>query len=304
MNLIFFLSNIHLFDIFTLKCFLKKFCEVNNNITVKLLILINVYNYSNEFIFSDIPNLEIKIYDKYIDDFIITTDAPFSMNNNNIYINGFVGVSHYLGIRTRDIECNIYHIYNYFNNIIKHVNNNYNTNYNLIPENFKELSSIPYTNIDDFLEFKKNKKIIFYYNVLPCSGQPVPIRNHDIIIEKLADFYKDYYIICSNITNVNRSNVFDTIKLFKNKYSECCENAAKNINYALNSDYIIIHDVGVCYYILNDKIYDYKGKIIHINNEHFYYNVLSSTLNINNYKELTVANEEELSNNIHKIMEL
>jgi len=301
MELIFFSYNQHIGDTVLFKTFIKKFCECNNNYNFKMIIVNNSYKYHNSFIFSDIPNLHL-IYDN---NYNFNIWSPINIINNNIYINIWIGASQNIfNIKSLDIVCNLFKITNYYNTIIEYINNNYNTNYNLIPKNYNELIIIPYTNIDNFLEFKKNKKIIFYYNVLPCSGQPVPIRNHDIIIEKLADFYKDYYIICSNITNVNRSNVFDTIKLFKNKYSECCENAAKNINYALNSDYIIIHDVGVCYYILNDKIYDYKGKIIHINNEHFYYNVLSSTLNINNYKELTVANEEELSNNIHKIMEL
>jgi hypothetical protein len=300
MELIFFSYNQHIGDTVLFKTFIKKFCECNNNYNFKMIVVNNSYKYHNSFIFSDIPNLHL-IYDN---NYNFDIWSPINIINNNIYINIWIGGSQkILNINSLDIVCNLFKITNYYNSIIEYINNNYNTNYNLIPRNFNELIIIPYTNIDNFLEFKKNKKIIFYYNVYPQSGQPMPVNNHDIIIEKLADYYQDYFIVCCNKTNVNKINVINTIDTFDNKHTDDCENVAKNIYYGLNSDYIIMFDVGVCLYILNDNIKKYKGKIIHINNNDLYSNIIKSILNIDNYNVFRVNDENEICNNIQKIMD-
>lgn len=114
-------------------------------------------------------------------------------------------------------------------------------NLNKITNNYNELPVVPYTNIDYYLEFRKIK-IIFYYNVYPNSGQPIPVNDHNIIIEILANLYNDYFIVTCN-----------------NKHLESCENVARNIHYALNYDYIITFDIGVCLYILNNDTHFYNG---------------------------------------------
>jgi len=298
MDIVFYGYNYHIGDIFFFKSFLNKFCKINNNIY--LLLQSKEYKCNNYFLFLDIPNLTLlndnNIYIMYVYD-------NLKIINNKIYINIWCGVCDKFGeTNVKNIECNLKNINNYYNNIINYINNIYNLNYNLIPIDYIELPKIPYTNIDNFLEFKENKKIIFYYNMYPKSGQLFPIDNHDIIIDKLSNIYKDYYIICSNKTNINKSNVINTEDKFNNFFTYDGENIAKYIYYALNSDIIIIYDIGACFYILNEKILNYKGKIIHINCNNYYYNSIKSVLNIENYINLTVNNSGEIIKKILNII--
>lgn len=300
MNIVFYGNNYHMGDIFFFKSFLKKFCEINKN--VHLLLQSKEYKCNNYFLFSDIPNLNLVYND---DGYKMYVYDNYKIINNNIYINIWVGVHYKYGnTNLKDIECKLMNINNYYNSIINYITVKFKLNYKLIPNNYKELPTIPYTNIDNFLEFKKNKKTIFYYNVYPRSGQSVPVNNQDKIIEKLADLYKDYYIICSDRTKVNKINVINTIDAFNNDFKFDGENIAKYLYYGLNSDFIILFDVGACFYILNDKIKNYKGKIIHINSNEYYYNAIQSVLNMDNYINLNVKNEEELLNDkIQKLMD-
>lgn len=301
MEIAFFCVNLHIGDFLLFKSFIKKFCNVNYDKNIKLLVVNNDYKVSNKFLFNDIPNLEIINDNNY--NFNIW--YPLNIINNIIYVNIWIpNINALWDLNIAELYCDLFKFTNYYNNLINYINNNYNTSYNLIPDNYKELPTIPYTNINDFLEFKKNKKIIFYYNVYPKSGQPIPINNHNIIIEKLADYYQDYFIVCSNKTNVNKINVLNTEDVFNSKHTDDCENVAKNIYHALNSDYIILYDVGVCLYILNDNVKNFKGKIIHINNDNRFYKGVQTALNIDNYINLFVKDEEELLNDkIQKIMD-
>jgi len=273
---------------------------VNKDKTIKFL---NKCKYHNSFIYSDIPNLEFIYNDKkylyYNYNYQIW--YPINIIDNIVFVNVWIpDINMVFDVNVKELYCNLNKLTNYYNNLINYVNNNYYTNYNLIPNNYKELPVVPYTNIGNYLEFikNKNKKIIFYYNVYPCSGQSFPINNHEIIIENLANIYNDYLIICCNKTNVNKTNVINTEDTFNNKHLENCENVARNFYYALNSDYIITVDVGVCLYILNDNIKNYKGKIIQINNDNRFYNRVMEVLNINNYINCYINNQDEL---LHKL---
>jgi hypothetical protein len=204
-------------------------------------------------------------------------DNNFLFYDNIFFIKIWIGN---IKTDTLSIECNLLNCNIYYNSIINNINNKYNTNLNLI-KNLNLLPSIPYTNIDKFLLFKKDKKIIFYYNYYANSGQFSNI-NHDENIIKLANKYNDYYICCAikpdNVSNFNIISLedFDYIK------EPSCENVAKAYYCAINSEIVCSFDTGACFYYLNDKFNEnFKGIWYHYISDIHYYNNLNKDLNNN-----------------------
>jgi hypothetical protein len=282
MNIIFY-NEAHIGDLLFTKSFLKQFCELNNNNNISYII-----NY-NSYLFSDISNLNIIIPNNenkynnnnfngnYIDPtnyITINNDLyimynnffnnkfdnnNYTMINNNIYIKLWIKYND--NNDNNDIECNTLNINKYYNNIIYNINNTYNLNIKLI-NNCNLLNDIPYTNIDDFLLFRQNKKIIFYYNYNQNTLN-TELTNHDINIIELSKKYKDYIICCALKPNCTDFNII-SIEKFGYIKDPSCENIAKALYCAMNSDYVISFDVGACFYYYNSIFNNtFKGKWIH-----------------------------------------
>jgi hypothetical protein len=301
MNIIFY-NQAHNGDLLFTKSFLKQFCELNKNFNISYVIEYN------SFLFSDISNLNIIIPNienkynntefngNYIDpinyitinnDIYINYTKIFNNNfdninytiiNNNIYIKLWIK---YItdNYTIQDVECNIFNINNYYNNIINNINNKYNLNIKLI-NNCNLLPEIPYTNIDNFLSFKKNKKIIFYYNYNPNAVYDIELNKHDYYIQLLSEKYKDYIICCALKPNYNSKNII-SIEDFGYIKEPSCENIAKALYCAMNSEYVISFDVGACFYYSNNKFNEiFKGIWIHKNANNNY--ILNKYINSNN----------------------
>jgi hypothetical protein len=316
MKKILFFNKFHIGDHLFCKSFIKQFCEINKNIDISLLI-----NY-NSFLFSDIPNLNIiisSINKNYNNNLIINDIDPLNIsninnndfiyhstiinnfnetihyiiNNDTIYINLWIGTARNIqNLSTDNIEANVIECNKYYNFIINFINNNYNLNINLI-KNIDEFPIIPYTNIDNFLNFKLNKKIIFYYNYKPKSGQSFDNINHEENIKYLSNKYKDHIICCAIKPTYYNNNII-SIDNFDYKIDITCENVAKSYYCALNSNIIFIFDVGACWYYLNDEFQEkFKGIAFHITNFTNYYNKLN-----NNYKNTSKKNKIILLNSL------
>jgi len=292
-------------DLLFLKSFLKQFTELNKN-NFEIIVLVKY----NTFIFSDI--LDLKIISLSNDNNYITNfsdinienpvnyinnnndefsyylnffnqnfpDIVFNKYDNNIFIKTWIG--HFSNL-TNTIDCDLYNCNNYYNNIIININNKYNLNINIINDLYL-LPSIPFSNIDNFINYKNsliNKKIIFYYNYYPRS---YPINyNHDDCINILATKFNNYIICCAFKSNIIRNNII-SLDDFGYTKNISCDNIAKAIYCAMLCDYVISIDTGACFYMLNDKFNKiFKGKWIHISNKKFYYNNLNKYLNNNYY---------------------
>jgi len=301
MNIIF--HNIaHTGDFLFSKSFIKQFCEINNDLNISYLA-----NY-NSFLFSDITNLKIitpnkensytdtefngnydplqnivitnTLYDNYIKIFNNKFENNnFTIINNNIYIKLWIGDCNNK-LLTQQLECDIVNCNNYYNYIIKNINSIYNLNINLI-ENIDLLPIIPFTNIDEFLSFRKDKIIIFYYNYNPNSQQNIN-ANHEENIKKLSNNFNNYIICCAIKPIYNASNVI-SIENFGYIKEPSCENIAKAYYCAMNSNIVISFDIGACFYYLNQNFNkDFKGYWFHISLYNSYFNKLNQYLNNNN----------------------
>lgn len=273
----------HIGDGFWTKSFIKQFCELNTNHDISLMIKYN------SFLFTDIPNLKIILpctVNKYTDNnFNGKSYDPFNniiLDNNEflmyyniveepfpnvffkllddiLYIKMWYGFSYDSGL---DIDCDIKKLNIYFNNIINNINNNYNLNLNLIND-INLLPTIPETNIDEFLNFKNNKKIIFYYNYYGNASQKFNI-NHDDNIINLSIKYNDYIICCALKPNVNNNNII-SLEYFNYIKEPSCENVSKAYYCAINSDIVYSFDTGACFYYLNNNFNDmFKGIWYHV----------------------------------------
>jgi len=304
MNIIFY-NCAHIGDLLFSKSFIKQFCDNNNNFNISY-----VMDY-NSFLFSDINNLNIiipnnDIDNKYNNDFNGYYDPIKSINiTNNLYIqyinffkNNFDNINYTIhnnniyiklwicdctsNYNSLDLECNIININNYYNNIINNINFNYGFNIKLIT-NLNLLPDIPYTNIDKFLLFRKStKKIIFYYNYNPNSNQNIN-TNHENNLMYLSQKYNNYIICCAvkpiyNSYNIISMDDFGYIK------SPSCENIAKTLYCAMNSDIVFTFDIGACFYLCNPKFNQiFKGIWYHISNNDYYYKKINDVLNNNKF---------------------
>ena len=302
------------------KSFIKQFCEKNNNDNIKIYNLMK-YNYA---LFNDIPNLNIikaehnysndkeyinniindYLYFNYLNNnesrdyiehiiFLINNNHNFIDNNYLIYNNTIYIKVWFANSNLKDIECSNYICNQYFNSIITNINTHLKNEYQLkLIDNCELLPSIPNSNIDKFLSYKKDKKLIFYYNYEPKSGQNVPY-NHENNIIYLSNKFSDYIICCSLKSNYKSDNVI-CLENFDYITDASCENIVKSYYCALNSDIVISFDIGACfYYSNNDFNNDFKGKWFHLSVIDYYYNKM-----INNIKE---NKKVKLINNIEEI---
>jgi hypothetical protein len=309
MKKILFFNKFHIGDHLFCKSFIKQFCQLNNTFDISLLI-----NY-NSFLFSDIPNLNIIIssidnnYNNNLNINDITDTLNISnINNSNfihhsnninkfhetilhfidndiIYINLWIGTARNVqNLSTHHIEANILECNKYYNCIINYINKIYNLNMNLI-NNVEEFPIIPYTNIDNFLKFKSNnKKIIFYYNYNPKSGQKFNNINHEENIKYLSNKYNDYIIYCAIKPNYSNNNII-SIDNFDYKIDITCENVAQSYYCALNSDIVFIFDVGASWYYLNNEFQEkFNGNCFHMTIYNNYYNKLNNNYTSNKNK--------------------
>ena len=319
---IIFYNNYHIGDHLFIKSFIKQFCELNKTFDISLLISYNT------FLFSDISNLNIIIpsndtdytnsnfngwfdpifatninndkylfYKKIIETMISPEIKYFLYNNEIIFINMWIGANKDKSFINL-LECNLINCNNYYNNIIKGINNNYNTKINLI--NYIDiLPNIPNTNIDNFLNLKlSNKKIIFYYNYYPNSNQNFKNINHEYNIKALSLKYKDYIICCAIKPEYTANNIV-YMEYLGYKKDITCENVAKALYCAINSNYVFSFDVGACFYYLNDIFNNsFNGIWYHISYTDIFYKPVNNILNNNNviYKNLYI--ESDITNYI------
>ena len=174
--------------------------------------------------------------------------------------------------------------------MIYDINKDFNFDFNFkTPDKYEVI--IPELDINFFLDFKKDKKIIIYYNDLPKSGQKFPYIKHDEVIDYLADIYNDYIIITSLPSNIKKSNVI-SLDFFNIEYTPCCKNIYYTIYFAMNSDLVFSYDVGATFIYNNNKINDlFKGKWYHITSINYkldYYYLLNKYLNNPNIYNLKI----------------
>ena len=222
-------------------------------------------------------DLELTNIQKYLSGYTYRYDAT----NNILLICTWLGL-----LRSRYpsmIECDMISYNETYQTFINDINKD-------IPIHLKynsEISldvypSVPTLDINKYRMFKQNitdKKIIFYYNFMPSSGQPFPVKNieeHNVIISTLA---------VHNIVVITNKNAFigdNENVYFADDFVEDVEYYnAKNFYYhaqmANESDYAIYFDFGRSFMSMNKTFIEENNKNVrlHITNNEYYYNVLN-----------------------------
>ncbi len=182
----------------------------------------------------------------------------FDLIDNNLYINVWIG--------NYDIKCCfcMKDIIKHYNNIINDINNKYNLNIGIIPDQNPFINfDYSYYNFDPifFNNYIKNQnylKIISIYNVLPQTFITLCNINFNYIITQLALEYKNYLFITFCNTNLNLPNVISFNKIYDLNLIDY------GVQFAYMStlcDNIIGMLSGVCQFLLNDNCKSIDNKI-------------------------------------------
>ena len=185
----------------------------------------------------------------------------FDLIDNNLYIDVWIG--HY------DIKCCfcMKGIINYYNNIITDINNKYNLNIDIIPNQNPFINfDYSYYNFDlmSFDNYIKNNKIVYQkvisiYNILPQTFITLCKIKINIIIKELALRYKNYLFITFSNTNLNLPNVVS----FNNIYNLNLKDYGIQFAYMSTlCDNIIGMLSGVCQFLLNDNCKRIDNKML------------------------------------------
>jgi hypothetical protein len=256
----------------------KYYNNIINNININYGF--NIKLITNFDLLPNIPHTNIdkflllKKSNKIIFNYNYNSNSNINHENNLIYLSqkyNNVNIKLFIG-NSLDLECNINNInkYKYINNNTNNIiiNNGFNIN---IISNFNLLSDIPHTN-----------KIIFYYNYNPNSGQNI-YANHENNLIYLSQKYNNYTICCAAKPIYNNYNIISMDDLGYVK-SSSCENIAKALYCAMNSDMVFSFDIGACFYLCNSKFNKiFKGIWYHVSNNVFYYKQINDVLNNNKF---------------------
>ena len=257
---------------------------------------VNKDNEFKEYIYK-IFNFKINLYDLVNIDNMSSYTYRYDKTNNILLICTWLGClrQKYNSMK----ECDMIS----YNKTYKHFINDINTDLNisLIYDNKLSLDvypCVPKLNIDKYREFihsNCDKKIIFYYNFLPSSGQQFPVKNieeHDQIISVLSE--SNIVVLTSKNTSfIGNKNIFFADDFLENVEYYDAKNFYYHAQMAYESDYSIYFDLGRGFMSMNKTfIEDNNSNIrIHITNNEYYYNSLNNNLLVpKNYMNLIKAN--------------
>jgi hypothetical protein len=148
-------------------------------------------------------------------------------------------------------ECEILNKYPIFERICKNVN----LNYTLKKEDiFFKYPFIELELASNWFNENKNSKKIFYFNYLAHSGQVQPITNHyehELVINSLADKYKNYIILVPDNITPTSSNIINCEHKFNITRSTTSEHLMQLHTIANMCDYSVYVDTGGCFLFAN-----------------------------------------------------
>jgi hypothetical protein len=289
----------HIGDMYFNQQILIQFIRCNPTVDIK------IFHEYNHYMYNDISNnLIINAEDynnSFFDDFKekilphmqLPSTHTFVVNKDILFVNTWIAS---LGVFLPCVSMGIdvIPIQYGFMNKIHSINQQFNLSLQYTPLSlFNLIPYIPKTNIDKFLTWKQqtNKKLIFYYNYFPCSGQDFPLKNpaeeHSDILKYMATKYPDSYILVPNLNSdytpqcdlsqipniINCSTMFDCQEILS------CENIYKLTYISSLCDLTIVFDMGRSFTFYNQAFAQYKNKIIHIISTDTYYGIFKSHFN-------------------------
>jgi len=249
-----------------------------------------------------IPEFKEELYNVF--GFRIDVDKLINIHNMSNYTyrydsnNNILLICTWAGRMMNDysaLECNMINYNEVYKRMIDDINNDLE-----LTLNYKDTisldvyPSVPTLHIDKYREFQKlhcDKKIIFYYNFLPCSGQKFPIKSkeeHNIIIENLAE--QAIVVITDKKSYFgNNKNVYFADDFIENVEYYDAKNFYYQAQMAYETTFSVYYDLGRSFMYMNKTFIEDNNKNIrlHISNNEYYYNTLNkNTLIPENYCNL------------------
>ena len=195
---------------------------------------------------------------------------------------------------------------------------NFDLNVNLIYDNLINLNLYPcvshldITKFKDFKEINSDKKIIFYYNFLPSSGQSFPIkddREHIEVIKSLNKNKNNIIVLTKKYkTELQFENIYYADDFIDNVEYYDAKNFYFHAEMANISDYSIYYEIGRGFMYMNRTFIEENNSNIriHISNSdrYDYYSVLNSNELIpNNYtKFIKVCDYQDIIDKLNNII--
>jgi len=291
-----------------------------------------IYHQTSSYYFTDILEPNIKDVNKLpefkeelykIFNFKIDTHKLFNIHNMSSYtyrydkLNNILLICTWLGVLREKysdmIECDMVS-YNetykkFITDINKDISSTPESEYSAKVPCFKynDIISldlypcVPTLNIYKYREFQKlnkdvnkDKKIIFYYNVLPSSGQSFPIKNnkeHDLIISILAE--NNIVVVANkNATISSMKNVYFADDFLENVEYYDAKNFYHHAQMAYESDYSVYYDSGRNFMYMNKTfiLENNKNIRLHLSNNDYYFKTLTTNVLIpDNYSNLVMV---------------
>jgi GR25 family glycosyltransferase involved in LPS biosynthesis len=287
-----------------------------------------IYHQTSSYYFTDILEPNIKDVNKLpefkeelckIFNFKIDTHKLFNIHNMSSYtyrydkLNNILLICTWLGALRKKyrgmVECDMLSYNETYNRFITDINQDISSRPESNLQCFKYNDNIsldlypcvPTLNIDKYREFQKlnkdlnkDKKIIFYYNVLPSSGQSFPIKNnkeHDLIISILAE--NNIVVVANkNATISSMKNVYFADDFLENVEYYDAKNFYHHAQMAYESDYSVYYDSGRNFMYMNKTfiLENNKNIRLHLSNNDYYFKTLTSNLLIpDNYSTLVMV---------------
>jgi hypothetical protein len=293
-------NNFHNGDLLFNQPIVKNLCKNNKHHTFTMFC-----NY-NSYIFSDISNLKIV----YTMPYTYNGKVYEIINNNTLSLNlwcyALTTFKNVTGLDLDEIELNLPNIVRILKIVFNEIKSKHEIIINL--DDYTEelyLPVIPSVNLDDFLKWYnnfKNKKLIFYYNYAPASGQKIPVTNHDEIIIKLSKKFPELIFILPKFTenidkyisDFNTSNLVNCESTFNCKQDIDCINLCKLQKIIEYCDYSIHYDIGASFYFCNSNLSTSKNIPLYLTSNIYYLQRLQ-TLNVVKNKTIyfVINNENE-----------
>ena len=298
---IIFYNQWHIGDILISQGIVRQFCKSSPEYTYKYALLYGSY------ILSELPIECIELNKRFIEN----NERPYFLyDEHTIAINTWLmGIVNYNWQKHKSHECIIYKQYTEMCKNSVYMNITYHTTFNLPNCELNDLLPIiPKTNIDIFLNWKRDKEVIVYYNFNPKSGQSLGNIDHNKIIEGLAKDYPDKYIIVAKRESfLTYENIVDA-SIFGYRESKSCENLCLLFHIERLCNYGIHYDIGACFLYISANFNPSECKIIHGTATGYFYNNLrmNSTLNdeeyLNKYIQVNTSCQAQYLNLLHCII--
>jgi len=233
---------------------------INDNLDKKFIIVPSCSNFLYENLLSDRVSIEqhpviwniTKNVSNNNNNFISENgETLWKFHENNIYINLWqllISDNYCISLVNRPM---------FVKNTLDEINRDTGIQINFNCNNYKELIPIlPYVDIDFILNKIKsyNKKLIFFYNQISCSGFDLSYSNdvNEKIIRKLIDNYgEDHIIILTKPCDISHENLINVETEFGNLPSLDGKNLVINANIANICNHVYFKNNGGSLFVLN-----------------------------------------------------